>query len=165
MTSFTAELEQEAKITSRVLARIPEDKLAWKPHSKSMTLGQLGLHTAMIPGVISRITTPDTFQVDPSTFGNARQPANLAEIMKEFDDSLAAARIYLDGLNAEKSESVWRVQAGDQEVVAMPRKWALRSIMFNHLYHHRGQLSVYLRLLDIPVPVIYGASADESPFR
>jgi len=78
--------------------------------------------------------------------------------------AFAAAKSYLEGLSAEKAETVWRVNAGDREIVSMPRKWALRSIMFNHLYHHRGQLSVYLRLLDIPVPIIYGASADESPF-
>ena len=164
MTSFTAELEQEAKITSRVLARVPEDKLTWKPHAKSMTLGQLALHTASIPGRIAAITTPDTFELDPAAFGKAPQPATVAEITKAFDDSLATAKTYLDGLSGEKTEAIWRVTAGEREIMAMPRKWALRSIMFNHLYHHRGQLSVYLRLLDVPVPIIYGASADESPF-
>jgi uncharacterized damage-inducible protein DinB len=164
MTSFSAELEQEARITSRVLGRVPEDKLTWKPHPKSMTLGQLALHTAMIPATTARITANDTFEVDPARFGKVLQPARVAEITKAFEDSVAAAKSYLEGLSAEKAETVWRVNAGDREIVSMPRKWALRSIMFNHLYHHRGQLSVYLRLLDIPVPIIYGASADESPF-
>jgi uncharacterized damage-inducible protein DinB len=164
MISFIAELEQEAKITSRVLARVPEDKLTWKPHAKSMTLGQLALHTASIPGVIAGIATPDIFELDPAAFGKAPQPASVAEITKVFEDSLAAAKIYLEGLSSEKAEAIWRVRAGEREIMAMPREWALRTIMFNHLYHHRGQLSVYLRLLDIPVPIIYGASADESPF-
>jgi uncharacterized damage-inducible protein DinB len=164
MTSFSAELEQEAQITSRVLGRVPEDKLTWKPHSKSMTLGQLALHTAMIPATIAGITANDTFELDPAVFGHAPQPASAAEITKAFEDGLVAAKTYLDGLSVEKAETMWHVKTGDREVMAMPRKWALRSIMFNHLYHHRGQLSVYLRLLDIPVPIIYGASADESPF-
>ena len=164
MTSFSAELEQEAQITSRVLGRVPEDKLTWKPHPKSMTLGQLALHTATIPAAIAGITANDTYELDPSRFGKSPQPASAAEITKAFEDSLAAAKSYLDGLSAEKAEAIWHVKTGDREIMAMPRKWALRSIMFNHLYHHRGQLSVYLRLLDIPVPIIYGASADESPF-
>jgi len=82
MTSFTAELEQEAQITSRVLGRVPEDKLTWKPHPKSMTLGQLALHTATIPAAIAGITANDTFELDPSRFGNAPQPASAAEITK-----------------------------------------------------------------------------------
>jgi len=164
MTSFTAELEQEAQITSRVLGRVPEDKLTWKPHPKSMTLGQLALHTATIPGAIAGITANDTFELDPARFGKAPQPASAAEISKAFEDGLAAAKSYLEGLSTEKADAIWHVKTGDREIMAMPRKWALRSIMFNHLYHHRGQLSVYLRLLDIPVPIIYGASADESPF-
>lgn len=164
MTPFTDELEQEARITSRVLERVPEDKLTWKPHPKSMTLGQLALHMATIPARIAGITTPDIFELDPTAFGKSPQPADRAEIMKAFEASLAAAKAYLDGLSSEKAEAVWQVRAGERQIMAMPRKWALRSIMFNHLYHHRGQLSVYLRLLDIPVPIIYGASADESPF-
>ena len=164
MTSFAAELEQEARITSRVLRRVPEDKLTWKPHPRSLTLGQLALHTATIPATTARITANDTFEVDPATFGNVPQPASVLEITRAFDNGIEAAKSYLEGLSAEKAETVWRVNAGDREIVSMPRKWALRSIMFNHLYHHRGQLSVYLRLLDVPVPIIYGASADESPF-
>jgi len=164
MTSFAAELDQEAKITSRVLGRVPEDKLTWKPHPKSMTLGQLALHTAMIPATVAGITANDTYELNPAQFGNAPQPASVAEIAKAFEDGLLAAKSYLEGLSGEKVEAIWHVKTGGREVMAMPRKWALRSIMFNHLYHHRGQLSVYLRLLDIPVPIIYGASADESPF-
>ena len=164
MTSFTAELDQEAKITSRVLARVPEDQLTWKPHAKSMTLGQLALHTATIPGNIAGIMAHDSFEVDPARFGKVPQPANHAEIMQAFEQSVAVAKAYLGGLTAEKAEATWRVMVGARQLVSQPREWAVRGIMFNHLYHHRGQLSVYLRLLDVPVPIIYGASADESPF-
>jgi len=165
MISFTAELEREAEITERVLARVPEDKLTWKPHVKSMTLGQLALHTATIPGGIAAIAAHDAFQLDPARFGNSPQPASHAEIMEAHKASVAAAKTYLDGLTGERAEAIWRMSVGDKEMMAIPREWMLRSIMFNHLYHHRGQLSVYLRLLDVPVPPIYGGSADENPFR
>jgi uncharacterized damage-inducible protein DinB len=164
MIAFTNELAQESAITSRVLERVPEDKLTWKPHAKSMTLGQLALHTATIPAAIAGIVANDTFALDPATFGNAPQPASRAEIMQAFQGSVSAAQSYLEGMSSENAEAIWRMTVGGKQVVAMPRMWVVRSIMFNHLYHHRGQLSVYLRLLDIPVPVIYGASADESPF-
>jgi uncharacterized damage-inducible protein DinB len=165
MTSITRELEQEAEITGRVLARVPEEKLTWKPHAKSMTLGQLALHTASIPGDIAGILATDSFQLDPERFGKAPQPASHAEIMEALQGSVAAAKDFLNGLGSEKAEAIWRLMLGERQVLALPREWVVRSIMFNHLYHHRGQLSVYLRLLDIPVPVIYGASADENPFR
>jgi uncharacterized damage-inducible protein DinB len=164
MTSITTELEQEAEITGRVLARVPEEKLTWKPHAKSMTLGQLALHTASIPGTFAHILAGDSFQVDPEVIKNPPQPANKAEITDALNNSVAAGRDFLNGLSTERAEAVWRLSVKGREVMAMPREWVIRSIMFNHLYHHRGQLSVYLRLLDIPVPVIYGGSADESAF-
>jgi uncharacterized damage-inducible protein DinB len=164
MTSFTAERENESKITSRVLARVPEDKLMWKPHARSMTMGQLALHTATIPGAIAGIVANDSFEVDPARFGNAPQPASHAEIMQAFEGSVAAAKAYLDGMSSEQAEAIFRITLGERQIMAQPRMWVVRGIMFNHLYHHRGQLSVYLRLLDIPVPVIYGPSADENPF-
>lgn len=164
MTSFTAELDQEAQITTRLLERLPEDRLTWKPHPKSMTLGQLALHTATIPGGIAKVSAADIFELDPSRFGNLPQPASVAEIAKAFEDNVATAKAYLEGLSGDRYEAVWHMRFGGQEMMAMPRKWVLRSLMFNHLYHHRGQLSVYLRLLDIPVPIIYGVSADENPF-
>jgi uncharacterized damage-inducible protein DinB len=165
MISFLAELQQEAAITQRVLERVPENQLTWQPHAKFMTLGQLALHTAAIPGVIPRILADDSFQANPAALANPPQPASQAEIMQAFDDSLSKAKTFLEGLTSEKAETIWCVMLGEREIVAQPREWAVRSIMFNHLYHHRGQLSVYLRLLDIPVPAIYGGSADETPFR
>ena len=163
MTPFTEELENEAQITRRVLARVPEDQLAWKPHAKSMTLGQLALHMATIPGRVAGVAALDTFELKGPR-GKVPQPTSHAEIMEAFEDSLAAAKTYLDGLSSEQEEAIWRMTDGERPLLTLPRKSVIRSIMFNHLYHHRGQLSVYLRLLDIPVPVIYGASADENPF-
>jgi uncharacterized damage-inducible protein DinB len=163
MLSFTAELDQEAAITSRVLERVPEDMLTWKPHARSMTLGQLALHTATVPGGIAGVVANDIFELDPARFGNSPQPASHAEIMQAFEGSVASARSYLAGLTTEKAEATWRMTVGGRQVIEQPREWVMRGIMFNHWYHHRGQLSVYLRLLDIPVPVIYGASADENP--
>jgi uncharacterized damage-inducible protein DinB len=164
MTSFTTELEQEAEITRRVLERVPEDQLTWRPHAKSMTLGQLALHTAGVPGAIAGILANDSFEVDPKRFANLPQPATHFEIMQAFHGSLATAKSFLDALTQESGEAIWRAMLGERQIIGQPRERVVRGLMFNHLYHHRGQLSVYLRLLNIPVPVIYGASADENPF-
>jgi uncharacterized damage-inducible protein DinB len=157
------EIQQEAAITKRVLERVPGDKLAWKPHPKSMSLGQLALHIATIPGGIARIAQQDEFDVAGATF-DPPAPENTQEILNALDDSLKAAEEYLGGVSEPTANANWRVLANGREVMAMPRAAMLRSIMLNHWYHHRGQLSVYLRLLDVPVPVIYGRSADENPF-
>ena len=157
------ELKAEAAITQRVLDRVPPDKLAWKPHAKSMTLGQLALHIATTPGAITRLAQLDEFDVSNANF-NPPQPATLAEIQNAFDSSVAAALEYFANAVDADCAATWRLLAGSKELMAVPRMGMLRSILFNHLYHHRGQLSVYLRLLDVKVPVIYGRSADESPF-
>jgi len=146
-----------------VLERVPGDKLAWKPHPKSMSLGQLALHIATIPGGIARIAQQDQFDVAGAAF-DSPAPKNTQEILSALDDSVKAAKEYLGGVSESAAAANWRVLANGREVMAMPRAAMLRSIMLNHWYHHRGQLSVYLRLLDIPVPVIYGRSADENPF-
>ena len=159
---FVQELEQEAQTTRRVLERVPEDKLGWKPHAKSWSLGQLALHVATVQGSIAEIAGPDSVPV-PEDFSQAA-PASSAEIMSALDDSLSSAKAALEGWDDAAMGATWKAMAGDQEVMAIPRAALLRSIMFNHLYHHRGQLAVYLRLLDVPVPSIYGPSADENPF-
>ena len=160
--SFLAEIDQEAAITKRVLDRVPGDKLSWKPHEKSMSLGQLALHTATIPGNVAGLVTPDRFEL-PSSFDQPSAEAS-EELVPALESSVATAKEYLGGLDDEAALSTWTLAKGDQEVMAAPRIGIVRSIMLNHWYHHRGQLSVYLRLLDIPVPSIYGPSADENPF-
>src|SRR5258705_3084218 len=155
------ELEQEAHPTRRVLERVPGDRLAWKPHDRSMSLGQLALHIATVPGAIAEISTIARFPVP-----KFEQPiaTSAAELIPALDQSLAKARTILRTLNDADLAKTWRVVDGDREVMALPVGAVLRSIMLNHWYHHRGQLSVYLRQVGVPVPSIYGPSADENPF-
>ena len=157
------ELRSELAITKRVLEKVPADKLAWKPHAKSMTLGQLAGHIAGIPGRISRMSQQDSFDVLKGNF-LPPQPNSLAEILSTFEQSAREAEEVLQGLTDERAAQGWRLMRGDQEVFTQPRSGVLRTILLNHMIHHRGQLSVYLRLLDVPLPVIYGRSADTDPF-
>jgi uncharacterized damage-inducible protein DinB len=158
-----AEFREEAATTKRVLDRVPEQKLAWKPHAKSMSLGQLAWHVAVIPGNISRILQQDSLDVAQANF-TPPQPGNLADILAAYDQSTRDAEQNLGAITSERALADWRLMRKDQVLATMPRISFLRSVMLNHWYHHRGQLSVYLRLLDVPVPVIYGPSADEHPF-
>ncbi len=159
--AFIQELEQEAQTTRRVLERVPGNRLAWKPHAKSMSLGQLALHVASTPGGVAQMATQSSVQVPEFSQAEAK---TTAEILSALDKTVATAKTTLEGLDDAAMGETWRAMAGEQEVMALPRVALLRSIMLNHWYHHRGQLSVYLRLLDVPVPSIYGPSADENPF-
>jgi uncharacterized damage-inducible protein DinB len=155
------ELEAEAATTRRVLERVPDAHLTWKPHEKSMSLGQLALHIATVPAAVAELCLTSPFQVPRFT----QPPAeSAAELVPTLERSVARARELLQGLDDDALESLWRLMDGEREVMAMPRGAVLRSIMLNHWYHHRGQLSVYLRQLNVPVPSIYGPSADENPF-
>jgi uncharacterized damage-inducible protein DinB len=157
------ELRQEAGTTRRVLERVPGDKLSWRPHPKSMTLGQLAIHVANIPGAICGLAALDGFDASTVDF-TPPQPASRDEVLTAFDASLKNAEAYLSGLSPELAMKPWRMTAGPRELMTIPRVALLRSVLLNHWYHHRGQLTVYLRMLDIPIPVIYGRSADENPF-
>lgn len=155
------ELDQEAQTTRRVLERVPDDRLAWKPHQKSMSLGQLSLHVATLPGAIAEMSMRSPFQV-PSFV--APSAPNAAMLVPALDESVAKAKTVLGGQDDASLDAMWRLVDGDTELFAIPRRALLRTLMLNHWYHHRGQLSVYLRELDVPVPSIYGPSADERPF-
>jgi uncharacterized damage-inducible protein DinB len=157
------EIQQEAATTRRVLERVPENKLAWRPHQKSMTLGQLAIHTAQVPGAIANLSQPDEFDASQADFA-PKQPKSMGEIFAAHDESIRAAEDCLKAMTQERANATWRLKMGTKDVLAIPRAALLRSIMLNHWYHHRGQLSVYLRLLDVPLPSIYGPSADENPF-
>jgi uncharacterized damage-inducible protein DinB len=161
--SILAEMEQEATTTRRLLDRVPEDKLTWKPHAKSMTLGQLAAHVAGCNGQIAGLAAQDTFAMDPAAM-RAPQPANKAEILAAFDKGLSEARKLLGQVDDQRMMATWALTAGDKTILSMPRAGVYRALMCNHQYHHRGQLSVYLRLLDVALPSIYGPSADENPF-
>ena len=162
--SVLMELEQEAKTTKRVLERVPEDKLGWKLHQKSMTLGQLAFHIATTPGSIAEMVVPDCCDLKPDAFKGPRTPSTKAEILEAFQQNLAAAREALNKLDDVAMSATWRLTIGGKDMLSVPRIGFIRSVMLNHSYHHRGQLSVYLRLLDVPVPSIHGPSADENPY-
>jgi len=155
------ELENEAKTTRRVLERVPGDQLAWKPHTKSMSLGQLAMHVATVPGNVAEIAAKPSFAVTAFTQASA---TSAAELIPALEQSVAKARHLLGGMDDAELAETWRLTNGDREIMAVPRAALLRSVMLNHWYHHRGQLSVYLRELNVPVPSIYGPSADENPF-
>lgn len=161
--ALAAELEKESVATRRMLERVPEDRLDWQPHAKSMTLGQLALHLAGLPGAFTRMGRLDGFDAATVDF-TPRTPQSADEILATLDASLADAKAFLGGLDDEAANAPWRMTLGEQELMTLPRHELVRNLMFNHSYHHRGQLSVYLRLLDVPVPATYGNSADENPF-
>jgi uncharacterized damage-inducible protein DinB len=157
------EIREEAAITRRVLERVPADRFSWKPHQKSMSLGQLAFHVASIPGNLTKLLQLDEFDVSQANF-NPPPPNNVEEIYATHDQSVQAAETFLNGMNEKSAMASWRLTMKGKQIFSKPRIGVLRSIMLNHWYHHRGQLSVYLRLLEVPVPVIYGRSADENPF-
>jgi uncharacterized damage-inducible protein DinB len=163
MNGMLHEFRQEAATTKKVLGRVPGDKLAWRPHRKSMSLGQLALHIAKVPGAVSKISQLDEFDAAQANF-NAPDPKNLQEIHSALEESIEETEEWLGRLTEEKAAGNWRLMANGKTIANQPRAEMLRSILLNHWYHHRGQLSVYLRMLDVPVPSIYGPSADENPF-
>jgi uncharacterized damage-inducible protein DinB len=155
------ELELEAQTTRRVLERVPNQQLGWKPHDKARTLGALALHVAMVPGAVAEVAAQP--QVPPPQFIDPL-PASAADLVPALDDSVAKAKRLLGGMDDQMLLATWRIVDGDREIMALPRVAFLRSIMLNHWYHHRGQLTMYLRELNVPIPSIYGPSADENPF-
>jgi uncharacterized damage-inducible protein DinB len=161
--AFLAEFENEAQTTRRVLERVPADKLAWKPHPKSMSLGNLALHVAMSPGVICGWALDDVTEFGG---GAPPDPTSTDQIVKAHDESVARVKDILSKMSDEDVKAQWsaKPKGGDTVFFTMPKVALLRGLGLNHTYHHRGQLSVYLRLLDVPVPSIYGPSADENPF-
>jgi uncharacterized damage-inducible protein DinB len=157
-----AELEQEAQTTRRVLERIPQAHLSWRPHPKSMSLGQLALHVATVPGSVAELAAIDTVP-EPPKFVQP-EAATASELVPSLTESVARARRALGSFDDARMGAMWRLQSGGKDIIAMPRAAFVRAIMLNHWYHHRGQLLVYLRLLDQPVPSVYGPTADENPF-
>ncbi|MBI1876309.1 MAG: DinB family protein [Acidobacteria bacterium] len=163
VNAFVQELDNEAATTRRVLERVPADKLTWKPHPKSMSLGQLALHVASAPGVTSAWAIPDVFEFAGGGEG-APQPSSMAEILSAHDKSVSSTKQSLTTIGDAGLHAGWKATAGGQTLMTMPKVAFVRAVVMNHWIHHRGQLSVYLRLLDVPVPSIYGPSADENPF-
>ena len=162
IAELVQEFEMEAATTRRVLERVPSDKLAWTPHARSMSLGRLAMHLAIAPGFISGWPIGDTFEFsgDPTP-----TPASTAEIVAAHDNGVQRVKDNLQTIGDAGLATSWTATAGGKTLMSMPKAAVLRALLMNHTYHHRGQLSVYLRLLDVPVPAIYGPSADENPFR
>jgi uncharacterized damage-inducible protein DinB len=157
---LTAELTQEAEATRRVFARIPEHRLSWTPHPKSMSLGQLALHIAASPAGVARLLLEPVREAPTIAFP---KPTSLAEVFTTLDRSVETVRTTLAAWGEAGLLAEWRMTRDGQTILTLPRLAMVRSIMFNHCYHHRGELIVYLRLLEVPVPAIYGPSADENP--
>lgn len=163
--SVLAELETEAVATRRLFSRIPDDRLGWKPHPKSRTLGALAMHIAAMPGGIASLALQDSFALEPGAGRDPATPQTAAEILTVFEESLKTAKQVLAQLDDKRAMADWSMMKNGKAVMSLSRIGFLRRVMLNHSYHHRGQLTVYLRLLDVPLPAVYAASADENPWE
>lgn len=160
--SLIHEVEHEAATTRRFLEQLPADALGWKPHEKSMTAGQLALHIASIPGSIARMAEAD--EAPPPNSDRAfPEPSTVEEVLVAHDESVAGALASLEQMDDTRMGVTWSLMVNGQPMMSMPRAALYRTVMCNHLYHHRGQFGVYLRLLGATVPSAYGPSADEVP--
>lgn len=157
---LASEMQHESVATRKMLERLPADKLGWKPHEKSMSLGQLAGHIVeMIGWTTPTITQSEldfaTFDYKPKVYAEA------AELVADLDQNITESVEILNSASNETLGENWTMRNGEQVFFTMPRAVVIRSFALNHIVHHRGQLSVYMRLLDIPVPPVYGPSADE----
>lgn len=159
-TALLAELKHESVNTRKILERVPTDKLDWRPHDKSMKLGRLATHIAKTLVWFDRILNADEFNFATTSYIDENKESTEA-ILKLFDEQLSNAIKFLENASDETLNAIWTLRRGEHIYFQVPKKVNLRNFAFNHIYHHRGQLSVYLRLLDIPVPGMYGPSADE----
>jgi uncharacterized damage-inducible protein DinB len=160
---FLEQLEREAVITRKTMERVPEGRNSWKPHEKSMALGYLAALVATMPGWVSFMIEQDELNLDaPSSEEFKTKPvATKAELLQGLDDGVAKARKALEATTEEHLMKPWRFAMGGKVLTEKPRHVVLTDAVFNHLAHHRGQLTVYLRLNDASVPALYGPSADE----
>ena len=156
------EFDHEMTTTRKVLERVPEDRFDWKPHTKSFSLGALAAHVAALPTWGAEALTKSELEIAGSQPPTA--PPSKADLLGTFDTNVAATRSALAGKTDGELLAVWTLKRGGKALFSMPKANVLRSWVLNHLVHHRRQLSVYLRLLDVPVPSIYGPSADEPAF-
>ncbi len=153
------EFDHEISTTRRVLDRVPEDKLAWKPHPKSMSLGDLATHVAELISWAG--STMEHAEIDVANFTPPSAVRSHVELLARFDANASAARAALNGRADADFMKPWTLRQAGKEIFSMPKAAVIRSFVMSHLIHHRAQLAVYLRLLDVPVPAMYGPSADE----
>jgi uncharacterized damage-inducible protein DinB len=159
--ALLAEFDHEMGTTRRLLERTPEAEFAWTPHEKSFNLGQLAGHVANIPHWCEAILQNTVFDVLTVVDTRPRMPESVASLLSQFDATIAAARSGIAATGDAEMLTPWTFKRGEQVMFTMPRIAAIRSFVMNHLIHHRGQLSVYLRLKNVPLPAMYGPSADE----
>ena len=162
--SLLPEFDSEVKATRRLLERVPDSGGAWKPHDKSMTMGKLAIHIANLIGWVGVVVHETELDLRPANGHAVTQPQfeSTARTLETFDANVIAARAALAGATDDALMVAWSLKAGAHTIMTMPRIAVLRSMVMNHVIHHRGQLSVYLRLNDVAVPGVYGPSADES---
>jgi uncharacterized damage-inducible protein DinB len=161
---FLAELDREAAPTRRALERVPDARPAWKPHAKSMQMSHLTTHVATLPSWVDAIINQDQLDLDPAAGPGHAELRTSRELVEALDANVAKARSALSGTTDEHLMRPWKFLVAGKLVRELPRHVWIRESVFNHLAHHRGQLTVYLRLNDVPVPAIYGPSADEQSF-
>jgi uncharacterized damage-inducible protein DinB len=156
------EFDSEIATTRKVLERVPDDRIEWKPHEKSFPMGHLAQLVAMIPGWTMFVITKTEFDIAPREGPSAvYRFLPVDQLLKMFDQNVAEARPLIRGVSDEALQQPWTLKAGGHEVSTMSRYMVFRTLMLNHLVHHRAQLGVYLRLTDRPVPQMYGPTADE----
>jgi uncharacterized damage-inducible protein DinB len=160
--ALLAEFDHEMGTTRRLLERVPEADFGWKPHDKSYSLGQLAGHIAHLPHWLADICDTETFDAEAAA-EQARPsvPESSKQLLKTFDENVMQARKRINDLTDAMLAGRWTLKKGLQQIFSMPRAMVLRTFLMNHLIHHRGQLSVYLRLRNVPLPSMYGPTADE----
>ena len=158
--AFVAEFDHECAGTRKMLERVPEDKLTWKPHEKSMSLAQLTGHIAEMPGWAGSVMSAEELDFAKMEGYQPTVPETKAELLEAFDKSVASFRQAMEDHADEDFFVTWTMRNGEHVIAEMPRVSAIRGFVLSHTYHHRGQLSVYLRLLDVPLPKVYGPTAD-----
>lgn len=158
------EFDHEVANTRKVLERVPEGKPDYKPHTKSMPLDRLAGHLAEIPGWAKETILQDSVEVGNSSQNTALKMTSRKQLLEEFDKRAAAGRAAIAGASDEQLMKPWSLIAGGKTIFTLPKSVVLRGFVMNHMIHHRAQLGVYLRLNDVPVPSIYGPSADEQIF-
>ncbi len=154
------EFTQEATNTRKMLERVPFEKRDYKPHEKSFPLGRLAAHVAELPAWITMAVKKDGLDFSDGSYQSPKPESN-ADLLRVFDENVAAAKEALQSTDMEALMKPWTLRRGDHVLFTMPKIAVMRSFALNHLVHHRGQLSVYLRMNDVPLPSIYGPSADE----
>jgi uncharacterized damage-inducible protein DinB len=160
--ALLAEFDHEMTTTRKLLERVPEDRLAWKPHAKSWSLGDLATHLSRLPQWGEMTLTQS--EIDIGGQGAADAKTSRAELLSAFDRNVAAARAALAGKIDAELMAMWTLKRDGHAIFSMPKAAVWRSFVLSHIIHHRGQLSVYLRMQDVPLPSIYGPSADEGAF-